>query len=549
MLENLEELQKAIRGIEQRRESSPTATRIPADLLNALEHARQAERSLISEINMRNNGPLTAPVRRAVEHSKADTALLLEFAKRLESTEVSDGDDGLDTPSTPARMVRKKSGELVKPALRVSSRRRPLSMPGTPTYGKAVHFDSHLEQVKHFSHVDKPLAVSAGTSPVESHDSDTEFPWGTSQQQRIRQSGFEWDIETPNFPKDTPERLSLPVRVEKIFVSGDNRSLTGYVAVQNLAYHKQVAVRFTMDYWKTTSEVLAEFDHECRGKMTGDGTDRFSFNIQFADQAHVENKVMFFCVRYNTNGQEFWDNNNHVNFQVEFRKRKKKQARNAPAPISSTAATTLSQLPRSRGHSSPRGRPKSMLVSFDDFAHGFDKLGDTFSGGTTADLIGESCTVIKLKDPKKALGPAVVADASQMNQPAPVQAFANRYNFGASLTAAILTAKDTLGEKSGFDELQGSPRLQESRGTAVQSAAAPAVPTKASATSTTKPKTVSQPSKTSPTFVLSSEKSKQESSAALMQSSSYNDLINKYCFVGSKSSRAVVPSMERTTTN
>ncbi|OQO04107.1 hypothetical protein B0A48_10716 [Cryoendolithus antarcticus] len=57
-----------------------------------------------------------------------------------------------DDYSMPLPMhVRKESGELVKSALRPAHRRRYSSIPGTPTYSK-------------------PIAISAGTSPVEQYD-------------------------------------------------------------------------------------------------------------------------------------------------------------------------------------------------------------------------------------------------------------------------------------------------------------------------------------------------------------------------------------------
>lgn len=49
------------------------------------------------------------------------------------------------------QILRKESGKLIRPVLRPSSaRRRPLSMPGTPTPSKTVHFDPHLEYARHF---------------------------------------------------------------------------------------------------------------------------------------------------------------------------------------------------------------------------------------------------------------------------------------------------------------------------------------------------------------------------------------------------------------
>jgi hypothetical protein len=61
----------------------------------------------------------------------------------------------------------------------------------------------------------------------------------------------------------------------------------GSVAVANLAFQKFVACRFTLDYWKTTSEVAAEFSHEIRPKASPEGHDRFQFTIKLSDLANL----------------------------------------------------------------------------------------------------------------------------------------------------------------------------------------------------------------------------------------------------------------------
>ena len=229
------------------------------------------------------------------------------LADCLSSDEGSDVDD--DELRMKPPLLRKKSGELVKPALRPPWRRRPSSMPGTPTYHKAVHFNEDIVQVRHFLQVDRPIAVSATSSPVDVYDSESEYPFGHPPA---------WDIRLANFPQDSPERRVQPVRVEGIFLASDRKTLVGVVAVANLAFHKLVAARFTLDYWRTTSEVVAEYGHDVRKPQARDGYDRFHFHIKLADQANLETKTLFLCVRYCVSGREFWDNNASANFQVDF---------------------------------------------------------------------------------------------------------------------------------------------------------------------------------------------------------------------------------------
>jgi hypothetical protein len=282
-----------------------------------------------------------------VAHSRATTSVSdgkdgdrgAQLPVVLESLSESSEDDEDASLSTKPPLLRKKNGELVKPNLpsarslrpksnpgtpsfsapvkpalrRNSFRRRPSSMPGTPTFLKSVHFNDDLEQVRHFLQVDRPIAVDAGSPVFE--DDDIDYPF--EDYSRVRR--YEWAIRLSNFPADTAERLAKPVRVEKLWLSSDYKSLLGSVAVANLAFQKHVTARFTFDYWKTVSELVAEYTPPM--KNGNDGYDRFTIQVRLSDLANLESKTLFLCVRYNVNGQEFWDNNNHTNYQIDFIKK------------------------------------------------------------------------------------------------------------------------------------------------------------------------------------------------------------------------------------
>ncbi|KAK9234400.1 putative phosphatase regulatory subunit-domain-containing protein [Lipomyces kononenkoae] len=256
---------------------------------------------------------------------------MLDLRVRTANTSSVDDTDLDDNP--PQRMVRKKSGELVKPSLKS---RRPSSVPSTPTYPKNVHFDTHLEHVRHFLQAERPAAVSNEASPSEEKD-DNYFPWmprslhdddDDSDSARERSPSpstlYDWELVLPNFPD--PSREYAVVFVERVFLSSDQRSLIGHVAVENLAFNKWVAAKFTVDYWKTVSEVAADYTDIVPGRSPRPppGFDRFTFSIKLQDFSKLEQKTMFFCVRYNVNGQEYWDNNNGHNYQIEFTKKLKR---------------------------------------------------------------------------------------------------------------------------------------------------------------------------------------------------------------------------------
>ncbi|KAK2756726.1 hypothetical protein FQN54_005172 [Arachnomyces sp. PD_36] len=500
--EIMAELQAAIQSIETtRKESSGTEkTEAPKE-----EQVRKEN----NKPNMSERPSLSKEARK-ISHSRsssAASALGHQSTSSASSPEESDQDfEEAEITSRPP-MVRKKSGELVRPALRPSTRRRPSSMPGTPVYSKAVHFDSHLEHIRHFLQLDKPLAVSAGSSPVEDFGNSTEFPF-----HKLPKS--ELEIRLPNFPHDQEARKHNVVRLERLFLSSDKKKLVGSVAVANLAYHKHVVARFTLDYWKTTSEVVAEYNHDVRKKHAHDGYDRFYFNIELTDQVNLEAKTMFLCVRYNTNGHEYWDNNNSTNYQVGFAN---KEVSNSPPPGAKPRPTPLGQsLPRSRGSLSSSGaaRPKSMPPTHDDFVSGL-------KSNNFPDLPAD-------KESKKAqlnLSPPheddILPEAPTRRSKPGAQAFGTRYDFGASLSAAIQS-----GGSQDRSVRMGKEVSKEPTPTFVKQTEQKVSPQPHRVTSISPPAISSAGAK--PAALVSGKPHHQ--------SSSYKELVDKYCFFETKPS-------------
>lgn len=487
---SLRELQEALQHIDVKRVSSPArdgTTETP----DSRPQLMTAARSLSAEA-------------RKIAHSRSSSEIILSQHNihPLNTDAIISSSDGSDAEDDELLikppLLRKKSGELVKPALRPPSRRRPSSMPGTPTYSKAVHFNEDIEQVRHFLHQDRPIAVSAGSSPVETYDSETEYPFNDES----RSKAPEWEIKLANFPSsESYERQSAPVRVERIFLASDNQTLVGNIACANISFQKLVVARFTLDYWKTTSEVVAEFNHDVRKKQKDDGYDRFNFNIKLADQANLESKTLLLCIRYQVNGQEYWDNNNSMNYQVDFSKKVKQRT-------NKRSNGGLGAIPRSR-HSPLAPRPRSMPASLDDdFGNDYE---NKFSFGSPRPvIISESPNAsIRLK-PKSKRGSLFPDQANNRSQSG--QAFSSRYDFSASLSAALSTAQTALGERSG---------LKVNTGNKVNAGyfdrPAPAV----------KAHTTGAPIPGTRPDSLSSEKPD-------LQSAEYNELIQKFCFVRSQ---------------
>lgn len=225
--------------------------------------------------------------------------------------------------SSPPRLIRKKSGQLVKSSLKTSKSRDSLSVitkgissksePNTPT-SKAVHFDSKLEHVKLFLAEQKPLAVSRDGSPTDdTSGTDNDFPsfiFGDGDGKPRKNLV----MQVPNMPRRVD--LNADVALEELTLSSDSTCILGRVRVRNIAYSKWLAVRFTFDSWQTTSEVTSKYLESIDSDF-----DRFTFSIRLNDLlARIEGKTLYLALRYTVAGREIWDNNGGKNYLAEFTK-------------------------------------------------------------------------------------------------------------------------------------------------------------------------------------------------------------------------------------
>lgn len=520
-LKELKELHEAVSQLPRHRESSPTRPDA-GDLLVLPSQSEGIHHSFSASAldDMAHAG-------RKISHTRSVTEPHILISKSADNS-LTGSDDESEEPLKKPQMVRKKSGELVRPALRPASRRRPSSMPGTPTFSKAVHFDSHLEHVRHFLQVDRPLAVSAGSSPNENYDSDNEYPFPGDERRNTRNPPYEWEIIVTNFPVETPARKALPVRLERVWLSNDQKCLIGSVVVTNLAFQKYVTCRFTLDYWKTTSEVAGDYVTEVGRRDLPDQHDRFNFSIKLSDLANLESKTLYFCIRYNVNGQEFWDNNSGTNFQIDFKK--KHLPMNGKNNFQGASSRPLSSLPRSNRRSpGPDARPRSMPASSDEFGENqkinFDQ--------SLHEYLGETGTSLRLKGVKSSTNLPSDNLSSRLSAPSG-QAFANRYDFGASLTAAVQAAKDAMGNKP--DGLYMKPHRKANVQIATANTGKPL------AKDTGSPVPGSSPVKSAAPATASAPATSgvQSPGSGSISSASYEELVNKYCFVctsGSSSTR------------
>ncbi|XP_030650072.1 protein phosphatase 1 regulatory subunit 3E [Chanos chanos] len=110
----------------------------------------------------------------------------------------------------------------------------------------------------------------------------------------------------PNFLEKVKE-----VKVLLECVETDEFSLSGIVRVLNLAFEKNVFLRYTLNNWITFMDILASYvPHSTDGF-----TDKFSFKI-ITPTFLESGGTLQFAIKYCVGGEEFWDNNNGNNYKV-----------------------------------------------------------------------------------------------------------------------------------------------------------------------------------------------------------------------------------------
>ncbi|GJQ76974.1 hypothetical protein Trydic_g15170 [Trypoxylus dichotomus] len=85
-------------------------------------------------------------------------------------------------------------------------------------------------------------------------------------------------------------------------------SIKGSVRVRNLDFHKSVHIRYSLDSWKSFSDLQASYvENSCDGF-----SDKFTFLI-YVNTVAIGHRVEF-AVRFQCKGVQYWDNNNGANY-------------------------------------------------------------------------------------------------------------------------------------------------------------------------------------------------------------------------------------------
>ncbi|EYC11225.1 hypothetical protein Y032_0051g2086 [Ancylostoma ceylanicum] len=91
------------------------------------------------------------------------------------------------------------------------------------------------------------------------------------------------------------------------------RTIVGQINVANIAFTKEVAIRYTTNDWASYDEVAASYGHNVFG---ANNVDAFVFSLMLPTD--MKDGQCQFCVRFGVEGHEYWDNNGGANYRVNM---------------------------------------------------------------------------------------------------------------------------------------------------------------------------------------------------------------------------------------
>lgn len=186
--------------------------------------------------------------------------------------------------------------------------------PSTPGKKKAVRFADalglDLASIRHVIDMDEPPIVPESAMRNLNLDEERSSANETNFiQVRKLCICFSSPDNSPDFLRRVQERK---VVLENCFVDDHKSLVYGKIRVMNMAFHKVVNIRYTMNGWLTYTDVAAVYDS---GSNDG-ATDKFSYSVHIPEYFQFGNS-MEFSVMFVSSNQIFWDNNYGSNYRIE----------------------------------------------------------------------------------------------------------------------------------------------------------------------------------------------------------------------------------------
>ncbi len=129
--------------------------------------------------------------------------------------------------------------------------------------------------------------------------------------------------ETPplvlNFTQPASDYMAFREKLNQNNVSLENvilkdYNLIGTIKVKNIAFEKSVKVRCTFDSWESTHDIMASYVPS-GSSSSKERYDTFKFEMSVPPTMDTKKKVQF-CVCFEANNCQYWDNNNGANYEV-----------------------------------------------------------------------------------------------------------------------------------------------------------------------------------------------------------------------------------------
>ncbi|XP_049873947.1 glycogen-binding subunit 76A isoform X2 [Pectinophora gossypiella] len=266
-----------------------------SEISNEEDGLRQTTENLTieTEINEQKNASLEIITSEVAADKEVSPVPEIEPSLLSVETNVDDHDEDDDRPQRVRRCSSLKTGK---------------TPPGTPGRKKIVRFADvlglDLADVKTFMD-EIPVIPKSAYDDLSGCDVQNSPPARPPQR-----FGTLTLVPLFQLPRDVTDKLETQnVCMESARVcDGVHVSVCGSVRVRNLDFHKTVHIRYTMNRWKTYTDLQATY---VQGSCDG-YSDRFQF-VLYAPCISSGQRLEV-AVRFQCKGQQFWDNNSGANY-------------------------------------------------------------------------------------------------------------------------------------------------------------------------------------------------------------------------------------------
>lgn len=211
--------------------------------------------------------------------------------------------------TAPVKESEEEEYEVERPRVRrCSSLKTGKTPPGTPGRKKIVRFADvlglDLADVRTFMDEVPKIPKSAYEDLIVTLQEQT-LQLGPPLE-KVLVPGFQQPGSLPGFM----ERLRVnQVCLESAAVTDPiSLTITGCVRVRNLDFHKSVHIRYSLDSWRSYSDLTASYvENSCDGF-----SDKFSF-MMFGNSLQIGQRIEM-AIRFQAKGEQFWDSNYGTNY-------------------------------------------------------------------------------------------------------------------------------------------------------------------------------------------------------------------------------------------